>query len=73
MSDYSKEYYELNGIGLEGDFSIIREFIKLNNGESSDEICEGFGITEILNIDGECWVKVRKEIIRFKDFIEKQA
>ena len=72
MAEFSKEYYENEGINHFSDFSILEKFDSLSHGESSPEICEGFGITEILNINDECWVVCNNIKTKFSEFLSSK-
>lgn len=67
MALFSKEYYESVNQTDIPDFSIVEEFQKLKKNQSIDIICEGFGITKIINKNNVCFVEVMfKEIVLFK-------
>lgn len=65
MSEYSKEWCERNDLRGFHDFSINREFSRLKLGESLSIVCEGYGITQIVNNNNECYVLKNNELIKF--------
>lgn len=67
MTEYSKEWIEQENNGMTPDFSIESMFKKLKVGESKSIICEGFGITKIINDDDVCYVEIKGK----KDSSEK--
>jgi len=66
MAEYSKEWLIQNNDSRKPDFSIEREFNKLKEGKSIGINCEGYGITAIIDKNGECFVKKDNEIISFE-------
>lgn len=68
MALYSKEYLESVNQQDIPDFSIQEEFKKLKEDSSIEIICEGFGITKILDKDGECFVVAGSKEVSFEEF-----
>lgn len=56
MAEYSKEWCEVNQKQLPYDFSIREVFLELQEGESCETICEGFGVIKIMRSDRKCIV-----------------
>lgn len=67
MLKYSKEYIELNQDQKNQtyDFSIVSEFQKLEPNSSIKKVCDGLGITEVINENGECFVRAYGEAVPF--------
>ena len=61
MALFSKEYFQSQGLKFEGDFSYLDEFRKLNVGEKYLEICEGFGLYGIRNVNNEARTLIDNE------------
>lgn len=61
MTEFSKEWIEKEKLDITPDFSIKKIFNKLKEGESKSIICEGFGITKIINDDDVCYVEINGE------------
>lgn len=72
MSDYSKEWLYLQGYPYEGDFCVEEEFELLGIDEYIPMICEGFGFTEIHNVQGMCYVRMGEELMPFLLVIEHE-
>lgn len=66
MAEYSKEWIEKNKLNFPYDFSIEDVFQNLKEGKSKSVICEGFGITNVVDIDEECFVQKDGKIISFE-------
>jgi hypothetical protein len=66
MAEYSIEWLIQNNDTRNHDFSIEKEFNKLKEGQSVGIICEGYGITAIIDKNGECFVKKNNEMISFE-------
>lgn len=49
MAEFSKEWIKKKKLDTNHDFSIKKIFKKLKEGSSKSIICEGFGITKIIN------------------------
>lgn len=70
MAEYSREYFELIGENMPGDFSYRKEFSKLKEGEYFYEICEGFGTIGITRINNKPFVETKNgETINWDQFL----
>jgi hypothetical protein len=54
MSEFSKQWCELNDPEMPHDFDIWEEFNKLEPDTYVPYICEGYGFIAIGNMDGNC-------------------
>ena len=54
MSEFSKQWCELNDPEMPSDFDIMDEFHKLKPDTYVPYICEGFGFIAIGNMDDNC-------------------
>ena len=61
MALFSKEYFQSQGLKFEGDFSYLDEFKKLKEGEQYLEICEGFGLYDVCNVNNEARLLIDNE------------
>lgn len=64
MAEFSKQYCELNDMGLDGDFDIVEEFDKLEPGFFLPLICEGFGFSGIAKKEDDedtIWVYMKDQ------------
>lgn len=72
MAEYSKEYFELMGENLPGDFSYRERFAKLKEGEYFYEICEGLGFFGVKRIDAKMYAIIENgKLIDFDAFFIK--
>ena len=70
MADFSKEYCQMNMPERKGDFSIEEEFSKLEDGEYTSIICEGYGFIGIANDMGICKLMFRLPDTGDIDFVD---
>jgi hypothetical protein len=54
MSDFSKQWCEVNDPNMPHDFDILEVFSRLKHNTYESWICEGYGFGAVANIDGEC-------------------
>jgi|GEM_PF-752894 len=67
MTVFSKEWVEQEDNGMVHKFSIKSTFNKLKTGESTSIICEGFGITKIINNDDVCFVEANGRVMSYEE------
>lgn len=56
MAEFSEEYFIREKLDMKGDFSYLKEFEKLKEGETFFEICEGLGVYGITKKGGEAYL-----------------
>ncbi|MFA7272516.1 MAG: hypothetical protein WC044_01530 [Crocinitomicaceae bacterium] len=62
MAEYSKEFLDSkNWADWQPDFSVLHIFQQMKEGETVDQICEGFGFIAIKKLDNQC-------ILIFRDY-----
>jgi hypothetical protein len=71
MAEFSKEFIEKNKWEMEPDFSIIREFNKLKDGEEISLICEGFGFQKIKKVGASCVLFFGQNEITLSQLLDK--
>ncbi len=67
MAEFSKEWIEKEKLEMTPDFSIKSIFKKLKEGESKSIICEGYGITKIINDDSVCFLEIKGKKVSYED------
>ena len=72
MAEYSKEWVEKRGYEIGSDFSIASLFKKLEEGQYIDVICEGFGVTKIINDNNVCFLEVKGKVVSYEDLVGKK-
>ena len=75
MALFSKEYFQSQGLELEGDFSYLDEFRKLKEGEEYLEICEGFGLFGIRHVNKEARLLIdnKGNAVEYLSFVRKMV
>jgi hypothetical protein len=58
MSDFSKQWCEVNDPEMPYDFDILEVFSRLKYNTWERWRCEGYGFGAIANIDGECMLLI---------------
>lgn len=71
MSCFSREYFRMNLLEFDGDFSYLDEYKSLNEGEAFLEICEGLGTYGIIKTQNKPYIIVNSsgETVEYEFFI----